>query len=435
MAKKRTGQTLRVYLNNLPLGVLGYNSRKYLSFTYLPEWLDRKTPFPISRTLPLREDPFDGDMVYAYFDNLLPDGASLRQRIAARMSAQSDQVFDLLAVVGRDCVGALQFIREDEDRPALDTATGSPISDNAIADKLKSLRLSPLGASQEDDFRLSIAGAQEKTALLWLNNKWHVPHGPMPTTHIFKPQLGEIRPGLSFADSVENEWLCAQITAAYGLPTAKCEIKDFPDIRALVVERFDRAWVRDMLIRIPQEDMCQALGIPSFKKYENEGGPGLMGIMALLNESKNRESDRRLFMKAQVVFFLMAAIDGHAKNFSIRWGPTGFNLTPLYDILSAQPVVDKGGFQYQKIKMAMAYGDSRHYKLVEILRRHFEQTARLCRYDLAEMNQIIDEVIAHTPTVIDRVQNSLPVDFPKAVSNSIFSGMQKRLSRIKAING
>ncbi|RYZ77211.1 MAG: type II toxin-antitoxin system HipA family toxin [Proteobacteria bacterium] len=427
MAKKRNGRSLKVYLNNLPLGLLSYNARKSLSFTYLPEWLDRPSAFPISRCLPLREDAFEGDVVFAYFDNLLPDGVSIRQRMAARMSASSDQVFDLLAVVGRDCVGALQFIREDDEPPTVDEASGTIVTPTEIAEMLRNLRAIPLAVSQEDDFRLSIAGAQEKTAFLFQNGKWHVPHGPMPTTHIFKPQIGEIKPGLSFSDSVENEWLCAQIAQAYGLPTAECEVAEFDGVKVLVVKRFDRAWSGPLLIRIPQEDMCQALSIPNFKKYEAEGGPGILTIMELLNESSRRERDRRLFMKTQVVFFLLAAIDGHAKNFSLRWGPSGFNLTQLYDILSAQPMIDKGGFQLQKVKMAMAYGENRHYKIAELSRRHFEQTAKQCKFNAADMQQIIDEVIAETPKVIDQVTVNLPKDFPKEIHRSIMAGIRSRL--------
>lgn len=432
MAKRKGGAPkLKVFLNDLPLGELSYSSRKSLTFTYLPEWLSRASSFPISRCLPLREDAFEGDAVFAYFDNLLPDGISIRQRIAARMSAKSDQVFDLLEVVGRDCVGALQFVHEEDAPPEVNRPQGTPISDSEIAEKLRNLRLVPLAASQEDDFRLSIAGAQEKTAFLWQDGQWKVPHGPMPTTHIFKPQIGDIRPGLSFSDSVENEWLCAQIANAFGLPTANCEVKKFEDVEVLVVERFDRVWFRERLIRIPQEDMCQALAVPNYEKYENEGGPGILAIMNLLNESKERERDRQLFMKTQIVFFLLAAIDGHAKNFSIRWAPSGFELTKLYDILSAQPVVDSGGFQIQKLKMAMAFGDNRHWKVVELLRRHFEQTARLCKFDLSEMNQIIDEVIAELPAVIERVKSSLPPLFPEKVAESIFNGMYDRLPKLK----
>lgn len=431
MARKRSSQVLHIFLNALPIGEIRYKAKTNLSFAYKSDWLDRTASFPISRSLPLREEPYEGEKVFAYFDNLLPDAVSIRQRIAARMRAESDQVFDLLAVVGRDCVGALQFIKDGEKPPVLEGPKGKPISNREIAKKLRNLRSFPLAASEEEDFRLSIAGAQEKTAFLNIDGRWHVPLDATPTTHIFKPQIGELKPGLSFADSVENEWLCAKISQAFGIPTTSCEISEFEEIKVLVVERFDRVWTKDKLIRIPQEDMCQALGVPNFSKYEQDGGPGIKAIMSLLNESKNRDKDRDDFMKAQVVFLLLAAIDGHAKNFSVSWRPSGFEMTPLYDILSAQPMVDRGKFQYEKLKMAMALGTSRHYKIRQVFKRHFLQTAKICRYDQDRLTMIIEETLGQVPEVIKKVSGQLPKGFPQSVADSVFSGMRARLSHFE----
>ncbi len=434
MAKKGGTKRLNIFLNSLPVGYLEYKSRQILSFVYLPEWIERDKSFPISRSLPIREEPYEGGKVYAYFDNLLPDGISIRQRMAARMHAESDQVFDLLAVVGRDCVGALQFIPSEDSSPQLEIPTGEIASESEIANKLKNLRITPLGASAEDDFRLSIAGAQEKTAFLQWKGKWQVPLGATPTTHIFKPQIGELKPGLSFSDSVENEWLCAEIVREFRLPVAECEIENFEDVKVLIVKRFDRISLPDTrIIRVPQEDFCQALSIPNYEKHESDGGPGVNDIMQLLYESKTPDSDRFNFLKTQVVFFLLAAIDGHAKNFSIFWTPTGFKMTPLYDILSAYPMISEGKFQYEKSKMAMAVGENRHFKVSEICRRHFMQTAKLCRFEAGIMNFIIDEVIASTPNVIDRVQRKLPKKFPNEVMGPIFEGMLKRLNSLREL--
>jgi len=434
VAKRSGTKRLNIYLNSLPLGYLEYKAKQNLTFAYHNEWLAREKSFPISRSLPLREEPYEGGVVYAYFDNLLPDGISIRQRIAARMHAASDQVFDLLAVVGRDCVGALQFISEGNPPPTLVNAGGHPLTDSEIANKLKNLRSVPLAASVEEDFRLSIAGAQEKTALLYANARWNVPVGATPTTHIFKPEIGELKPGLSFSDSVENEWLCAEIAREFGLPVTKCEIANFEDVKVLVVERFDREWFGKKLIRIPQEDMCQALGVPNYQKYEVDGGPGINAIMQLLFESKSFESDRVTFIKAQLVFYLLAAIDGHAKNFSIRWGPDGFNMTPLYDILSAHYMVSSGKFQLEKIKMTMAVGERRHYKVVEILRRHFIQTAKLCRFNNELLELMIDEIIVETSMVIHNVASRLPTNFPREIAESIFSGMLNRLKSLREVD-
>lgn len=433
MAKKPSNIPLNIYLNGLLLGVLEYRAQRDLIFKYSEFWLNRAYNFPISRSLPLREQAYEGNKVYSYFDNLLPDSISIRQRIAARMKAESDHVFDLLTVVGRDCVGALQFTRADDSAPGLKPAHGTGISNSEIAEKLKNLQTVPLAVSKEDDFRLSIAGVQEKTAFLKIDNSWYVPHDATPTTHIFKPQIGELQRGLGFSDSVENEWLCSRIVRAFGIPTTNCEIVQFDDVKTLIVERFDRAWLdTQVLIRIPQEDMCQALGVATFEKYQSDGGPGVTQIMDMLNESIKREEDRKSFLKTQVIFLLLAAIDGHAKNFSIRWGPSGFNMTPLYDILSAQPMVDAGKFQAEKIKMAMSYGEKKHYTVRDIYRKHLIQTAKLCRIDIEQMEMTIDEVIANVPSVIDEVSKELSGDFPIQVAESIFEGMRKRITQIQA---
>lgn len=326
----------------------------------------------------------------------------------------------------RDCVGALQFIKTTDEEPSLEVPAGKPLTEREIASRLRKLGTIPLGASDEEDFRLSIAGAQEKTAFLHLNGKWNTPLRSTPTTHIFKPQIGEIRPDLSFADSVENEWLCAKIVKAFGIPVTECEMELFEDIKVLVVKRFDRAWVGNKLVRLPQEDICQALSIPNFEKYEKEGGPGIVQIMDIMNESTDRDKDRYNFMKTQIIFLLLGAIDGHAKNFSLSWRPTGFEMSPLYDILSAQPLLDKGTFQKQKLKMAMAYGKSKKYRLNEIYRRHVLETAKLCRFDQNKMEEIIDQTINEIPEVKEKVQTSLPEEFPKEIAESILTGMTTR---------
>jgi serine/threonine-protein kinase HipA len=187
---------------------------------------------------------------------------------------------------------------------------------------------------EDEDFRISIAGAQEKTALLRWKNCWHKPSGTTATTHILKPQIGRLPNGIDLSCSVENEFFCLKLTAALGLPSAEVEIADFGGQRVLVVERFDRRWARDgRLLRLPQEDCCQALSVPPSLKYEADGGPGIPAILNLLNGSDDPTADRHRVLKALVVFWLLGATDGHAKNFSIFLGPGGrFSATPLYDV-------------------------------------------------------------------------------------------------------
>ena len=180
-----------------------------------------------------------------------------------------------------------------------------------------------------------------------------------------------------------------------------------------MVERFDRLHTRDgRLLRLPQEDCCQALSVPPPRKYEPDGGPGMRQILDLLKASDEPEADQRLFLKAQIVFWLLGATDGHAKNFSIFLLPGGrFRLTPLYDVMSAQPNVDAGEIRHNRMKLAMAVGDNRHYVIDEIVPRHFLQTAARAGVPASLVQGILDEIENDTDRAIDAAVNGLPPGF------------------------
>src|SRR5690606_17086838 len=208
-----------------------------------------------------------GEAVRTYFENLLPDSKEIRERIARRYQAGSTNAFALLAEVGRDCVGALQVVPGPEAPDGVQEVNAVPMTDAEIAQLLRNtLAPGPLGrvAAEDEDFRISIAGAQEKSALLWYDGRWCRPHGARPTTHSFKRPLGRVASmTLGVSDSVENERLCAEVLRAYQMPVARTERLMFEDMKGLAVERFDRMWWENpegkrWLIRLPQEDMCQA---------------------------------------------------------------------------------------------------------------------------------------------------------------------------------
>lgn len=413
-------------MNGIAVGALDREHTGALSFTYDQKWLERENTFPISRRFLLRPEPYVGKPVRDYFDNLLPEDRRVRERIAAKTRAEGTQAFDLLSVVGRDCVGALQFFPEGQSPGSVQPVRGQPISEKEIAKLILSLRLNPLGINTEQDFRISLAGAQNKTALLRHKGRWIRPQGPTPTSHIIKPAIGLIEEGPDLSLSVENEWLCLKMVGELEIPAATAEMIDFDGIRTLVVERFDRKWSNDKLYRIPQEDMCQALGFGPEEKYQSEGGPGIGEILNLLNESDQRDTDRRLFMKSQLVFWLLAAIDGHAKNFSLFISPGGFVLAPLYDVMSADPHTDPKKFPAQKIKLAMAVGNSRHYKVNEILPRHWIQSAKSFKF--AGIEELIVEVCQSATRVIETVARKLPRGFPARVSEPIFEAVSRRVA-------
>lgn len=407
-------------------------------FLYAESWLSSSAARPISLSLPLRpsREPYRAG-VEAFFDNLLPDNRQIRERIQRRFRTTSIGAFDLLAEIGRDCVGALQLLPDGQTPPDVRQITSEPLSTEGVAEVL-SRSLGEAFARDEgpdDTFRISLAGAQEKTALLFRNGVWHRPTQTTPTTHILKLPLGVSPQGIDLSTSVENEWLCSQIVRSYGIEVAKCWMETFAEYKALVVERFDRRAASDgnWYLRLPQEDFCQATATSPGLKYESDGGPGIAKVMDLLLGSEQNENDRRDFMRTQLVFWLLAAINGHAKNFSVFLLPGGaYRLTPRYDILSAYPVLGHGRGKYapEKIKMAMAvHGKSRHYRWKEISARHWIETAKRCGF--SEMHSVIQNVIIKTPGVIEQVRGLVSPDFPAQIADSILDGIKARSEQLK----
>lgn len=348
MAKRGRSGTMQVLLNGRLVGHLRLARSGAISFAYDLGWLAWEHAMPISLSLPLREEAHQGAPVIAYLENLLPDNQAIRERVAARVRAGGTDAWNMLEKIGRDCVGALQFVSGEV--PEAGGLEGEPVKDAQIAALLRNLASAPLGLDENDDFRISIAGAQEKTALLRHNGEWVRPSGLTPTTHILKTQLGVLPNGINLSDSVENEFFCMSFCRAMGADVAEVEIVDFENVRSLVVTRFDRRWTADgRLIRLPQEDFCQALSVPPSQKYQIDGGPGITEGINLLAGSDDALADQRAFFRAQVLFWLLGATDGHAKNFSIALRPGGFRMTPLYDVLSAQKAVEDGQIRQNRI--------------------------------------------------------------------------------------
>jgi serine/threonine-protein kinase HipA len=256
------------------------------------------------------------------------------------------------------------------------------------------------------------------------------PRGTTPTTHIFKLPVGMVGGRKAdFSTSVDNEWLCLRLLREYGLPAAKADIATFGSQRVLVVERFDRVLSPDarQLFRLVQEDFCQATGTSPLVKYENEGGPGLLQMFTLLQQSQQAAADMHTLMASQLLFWMLRAPDGHAKNFSIQLlaGEGRFRLTPIYDVMSGYPIIGSGPNQWadQDIKMAMALlGKNRHYRASSILRRHFNSTARKVGYG-ENAESLLQEFIARTPTVVDKLGSELPPGFSYKVADRIFGGL------------
>jgi serine/threonine-protein kinase HipA len=411
------------------------------AFGYAPAWLASEFARPISLSLPLRpsDAPHRGPRVETFFDNLLPDSPSIRKRFQSRFGLPTPQAFDLLAELGRDCVGALQILPADSLPGKLETIQGDPLNEAGVAAALRAAVSAPgPGRFEDDAFRISLAGAQEKTAFLWHKGKWHRPKGATPTTHIFKLPMGDGigKERIDLSASVEIEWLCGRIGRAFGLPVAAGEILRFEDQKVLAVERFDRALSGNgkWWIRLPQEDLCQAMAVPIGRKYEADGAPGMGEILSFLLGSRDALADRRTFLKSQVLFWLLAAVDGHARNFSIFLGRRGaYHLAPLYDIISLYPAMGHGRNKVapEKAKMAMSVrGRGKHYHWDRITPRHWRESA--AAWGMAsEIGGILAELIEKTGEVLSGAAAGLPADFPGAVAEPVLKGLKKAVSRLE----
>lgn len=430
MGRRRTTSSLHVLLNGRTVGELVRESGGGIRFTYDDSWLEWESALPISLSLPLQAQTYKSDAVVHVLDNMLPDDREVRNRIAERLGAAGTSAFDLLSIIGRDCVGALQFLPPGTEVPQQpDTLPAQEVTESQIESMIADLARSPLGVKKSMEFRISIAGAHEKTALLRRNGKWFIPVGTTPTTHIVKPQIGRLWGGFDFGDSVENEHLCLRILAKMGLPVPDTEIVDFGETRALVVQRFDRRWTSDgRILRIPQEDFCQVFSISPGQKYESDGGPGMVSILGQLRKSDAPRDDQVQFTKAQYVFWLIGATDGHAKNFSVSLRPGGsFRLTPFYDVISAQPHLDDGHLRRKEYRLAMAVGDSRHYRIFDICKRHFVETGSQAGIPSGTVEGALEEIRELAVSAMEQAANELPSDFPEELVNSVAHGMKRRL--------
>lgn len=444
---------LWVWMNGQHVGVWSQSRNKVSVFQYTSTWAQSPSSRALSLSLPLTAGNAEirGAVVENYFDNLLPDSQPIRERIRLRFRTPSAQAFELLTAIGRDCVGAVQLLPPGIEPSGWDQVNSEPMTTAQVAAQLRSASTSmPMGQRHDNDqdFRISIAGAQEKTALLRFGGRWRRPLGSTPTTHILKLPLGLVgNMRADMYDSVENEWLCSKILHALGFNVANTDMQVFEDQKALIVERFDRRWQNTSetahgkrnfvpspdtwIARLPQEDFCQIAGVASSQKYETDGGPGIRDGLGYLAGSEDASADRARFVLAQLAFWLLAATDGHAKNFSVflERGTT-YRMTPLYDVLSAWPIIGKGSnrLAQQDVKLAMAlHAKSAHYKLNDIRVRHWKHLAQTSGVD--GMWEQMLAMVHRIDMAFSVVKGQLPTNFPASVWDCIRTGTQKHAAQ------
>lgn len=432
--------TLGIWMNGELVGHWTV-ARGTSTLAYASSWIASDKARSLSLSLPITASrEVRGPVVTNFFDNLLPDNERIRERLARRFRTRDAEAFSLLEAIGRDCVGAVQLLPEGREPSGWNRIDAEPLTDDDVGALLAAVpaeRTLGLDGDDDDLFRISLAGAQEKTALTRVADRWCRPHGATPTTHIFKLPLGLVGGSrrVDLSDSAENEWLCGQILRGLGLPVAETQMAAFAGRRVLIVERFDREWMQRgrWIARLPQEDFCQALGLPPTRKFEKDGGPGMADCLKLLAGSADAEGDRFTFLLAQFAFWLLAATDGHAKNYSLFLGRgDAYTMTPLYDVLSVWPYIGDAPdqFKWKSAGLAMAVRSrNAHYALQSIEPRHWQALAM--KNGGAAVWQAMCDLAGKVEATLDAVQKRLPRAFPIKTFDSIASGMLAQVLRLQ----
>jgi serine/threonine-protein kinase HipA len=385
-------------------GRVTQDSRGRLAFTYDDSWRNAQGSWPLSLSMPLAVAKHEHKVIEAFLWGLLPDNEIVLGRWGRRFQVSARNAFALMAHVGEDCAGAIQFVRPERLEAVQGEGPGEIdwLDESSVAQRLRLLRTDHAAwRSPGDVGQFSLAGAQPKTALFYEGGRWGVPAGRTPTTHILKPPTGE------FDGHAENEHFCMSLARSMGFRTARSQVHRFNDEIAIVVERYDRRWVDATLVRIHQEDICQALGLPPILKYENQGGPGARIIGGLLQSFSSRpDEDVQHFVDALIFNWLIAGTDAHAKNYSLLIGAEGRSrLAPLYDIASALP---SDNLDPQRLKFAMKIGGE--YRIRDIVLRHWRKLAADVRLDPDFVVSRVIELARMMPDHISEVSRHAAAD-------------------------
>jgi len=409
--------------NGREMGTVIYRNAR-LSFTYADPWRQEQSSYPLSLSMPLASAEHGHSKVERFLWGLLPDNDRVLENWGKRFQVSPRNAFRLIANVGEDCAGAVQFVRPDR----LESLRAEPaareiawLTEDDIAERLRTLRADHSAwRTAADTGQFSLAGAQPKTALLFQNGRWGVPSGRTPTTHILKPPTGE------WDGHAENEHFCLLLARASGLVVPNSSVSRFHDEIAIVIERYDRLLSSGQRVRVHQEDMCQALALHPTSKYESDGGPGVRKIVELLREySSHPEDDVQSFLDAIAFNWLIAGTDGHAKNYALLLGAQGaVRLAPFYDLASILP--------YQKVnlnkaKLAMKIGGE--YRLRNITLRHWDRLAADVHTDRDALIDRIGTMAAGFPDLVATIQTQVEA---QGLSHPTISSLAQRLkSRAK----
>lgn len=321
---------LTVWLHGQHIGDLTLNQYGEPEFSYTQDWLERSDARPISVSLPLQSEAFDRRATLPFFEGLLPEAVQ-RTAVAQALGISERNEFRLLEELGGEVAGAVEIWPATlPPQPKRMKLPRQSLSDDELAPLIDQLPNRPMLAGESEGLRLSLAGAQAKLPVIYANGDISLPAPEEPTTHILKPEIARLE------GTTENEAFCMRLAAAIGLNVADVDYLEIKDKRVLIVKRYDRQSDESgQIIRLHQEDFCQALGYTSARKYASDGGPVFRDCFDLLRRVTTRPATETLKLLDAALFnMIIGNADAHAKNFSLLYRSDSTELAPLYDLLS-----------------------------------------------------------------------------------------------------
>lgn len=385
-------KTLQVYFHETVIGQLVQDDDGEINFTYDKAWLNDPNAVAISCSLPLRQETFRRKECRAFFEGILPED-NQRKLIAKNLGISDKNDFSMLEKIGGECAGALSFLPVSEKLDKANETHYRELSDKEIVAIINELPKKPLLAG-ESGVRLSLAGVQDKLAIYVDDDRYYLPLNNAPSTHILKP------PHHLYDDLIYNEYFCLTLARKIHLLAAEVKVEKIENGSFLLIKRYDRKIIeneggKNNIIRFHQEDFCQALSIPSTKKYQNEEGPSLKQCFRLIREQSSVPVlDIDHLLNAVIFNFLIGNCDAHGKNFSLLY-LDGVRLSPLYDLICT--------LYYDELdsKMAMKLGGE--YDIHKIRPKHFDLFAEEVGLSKAELHKrllkLSDDIIKAVPSI------------------------------------
>lgn len=403
---------LEVYWAENLVGQLIQTEHGELNFKYATTWLNSPESMAISCSLPLQEKTFTRKECQGFFQGLLPEGHN-RLLIARILGISAHNDFSLLEKIGGECAGAITFVEPNPSKPIFKEKYHY-LKARDLAKILRELPARPLLAGEEG-VRLSLAGVQDKIAISIINDQIAIPLDDSPSTHIIKPAIHDYE-GIIF-----NEAFCLNLAKRLGLNTANASVERVEEIDYLLIERFDRKIIpgpnnAETIIRLHQEDFCQALGILSDRKYQNEGGPSIAQCFALIREySEVPVIDLQQLLNAIIFNFLIGNCDAHGKNFSLIIDKQ-CRLAPFYDLISTT--------YYEDLSTNMAMKIGGEYNINQITSQHFIKAAAEIGLTQAAMRHRLSEMALAMLSELHKGE------LHNAVTNKITESIEARCKKI-----